>query len=59
MTSWSSIVEKMSTFFDETIHIMVECAMHLHGHWNKVVHVMNPFIFMDLKNGAKFHNYTY
>ncbi len=59
MSFRSSIMEKMSTFFDEMIHIMLECAVHLHGHWNKVVPVMNPFIFTDLNNGAKFHNCTY
>jgi len=59
MTSRLSIVEKMSTFLDETIQIMLECAMHFHGHWNKVELIMNPFIFMDFNNGATFHNYTY
>jgi hypothetical protein len=36
------MVEKMSTFLDETIHIILGCAMHLHGHWNKMVALMKP-----------------
>ncbi len=59
MTSRLSIKEKMSTFLDEMNHIMLECAMLLHGHWNKVVPVMNPFIFTNLNNGVQFCNYTY
>jgi hypothetical protein len=59
MTSQSSIIEKTSTFVDETIHIMFECVVHLHGHWNKVVPFMKPFIFTDLSNDIKFRNYTY
>jgi hypothetical protein len=38
ITSRSSIVEKMSTFPDEMIHIMHGCTVHFHGHRNKVVH---------------------
>jgi hypothetical protein len=48
--------KKTSTFFDETIHITLGCAMHLHGHWNKVVLFMKPFILVDLNNGTKFRN---
>jgi chromate transport protein ChrA len=33
-------VEKTSIFPDEEIHIMLECALHLHGHQNKVVPLM-------------------
>jgi len=58
MTSQSSIMEKMNTFPDETIHIMPKCIMHLHGHQNKMVPFMKPFILTNLNNGAKFHNYT-
>jgi hypothetical protein len=46
----------MNTLLDETIHIMVGCAVHLH--WNKNVPFMKPFILMDLSNGTKFRNYT-
>jgi hypothetical protein len=59
MTSQSSIVEKTNTFPNEMILIMFECAMHLHGHWNKMVSLMKPSIFTYPKNGAKFHKYTY
>ncbi len=51
-------VEKTSTFLDETIHIMTRCAIHLHGHWNKMMFFMKPYIFTDLSNGIKFHSYT-
>ncbi len=54
-----SIVEKMNTYSNETIHITSRCTMHLHGHHNKVVSFMKPFIFVDFNNGAKFCNYTY
>ncbi len=56
MTFRSSIVENMNTFFDETIHITLGCATHLHGHQNKVVPLMKPFIFTNISNGTKFHN---
>jgi hypothetical protein len=59
MTFWSSIVEKTGTFLDETINITLECTMHLHGHRNKVVPLMKPFILVDIKNGVKFCNHTY
>ncbi len=58
MTSQSPIMEKMSTFPYETIHIMPECVMPLHGHRNKVVPLMKPSILVDLSNVAQFHNYT-
>jgi hypothetical protein len=58
MTSWSSIVEKMGTLPNEMIHIKPECHMHLHGHWNKMVPFMKPFIHADLRIGTKFYNYT-
>ncbi len=44
MSSQSSIVKKMNTFLDETIHIMPKCNVHFHGHQNKVVPLMKPFI---------------
>jgi hypothetical protein len=53
-----SIVEKTGTFPDEMIHITPGCAMHFHGHWNKVVPFMKPSILVDLNNGIKFHSYT-
>jgi hypothetical protein len=37
---------------------MPECTMHLHGHQNKMVPVMKPFILVDLNDGIKFRNYT-
>jgi hypothetical protein len=59
MTSQLHIVEKMCTLFDETIHIMPKCTMHLHGHQNKVMPLMKPSILVDLNNGTKFHGCTY
>jgi hypothetical protein len=59
MTSRLSIMEKTSTFPNETIHITHRCIVHLHGHQNKVVPLMKPFIFMDINNGVKFRSYTY
>ncbi len=54
MTSQSSIVKKIGTIPDETIHITHECTMHFHGHWNKVVPLMKLYLFIDLNNGIKF-----
>jgi hypothetical protein len=48
----------MNTLFDETIHIMPGYAMHLHGHWNKMMPLMKPSILADLYNGTKFRNYA-
>ncbi len=42
MTFQLPIVEKTSTLSNETIHITFECAMHLHGHQNKVVLLIKP-----------------
>jgi RsiW-degrading membrane proteinase PrsW (M82 family) len=42
MTSLLFIMEKTNTLLNETIHIMPGCAMHLHGHWNKMVAFMKP-----------------
>jgi 5-methylcytosine-specific restriction endonuclease McrA len=53
------IMGKMGTLHDETIHIVPKCAMHLHGHQNKVVPLMEPFIFVDFNNGTEFYNCTY
>jgi len=52
-------MEKMNTVLDEMIHITHTCAMHVHGHRNKVVPLMKPFILVDFTNGVKFYNYTY
>ncbi len=59
MISQSSIVEKIGTLPNETIHIMPGCAMHLHCHQNKVVPLMKPSILVDFNNGNKFHSCTY
>jgi hypothetical protein len=59
MTFRSSIVKKTSTLLNKMIHITPECTMHLHGHQNKMVPLMKPFILVDLSNGTKFYNYTY
>jgi hypothetical protein len=58
MTSRSSIVKKTSTLLDEAIHIMPKCALHLHGHQNKMVALLKPFIFAGFSNGIRFHSYT-
>jgi hypothetical protein len=54
MTSWLSIMEKINTFPIEMIHIMPECIMHLHGHRNKMLPLMKPFILVDLSNGVTY-----
>ncbi len=54
-----SIVKKTSTLLDDTIHISFGCIVHLHGHWNKVMPLMNPFILANLSNDTKFYNCTY
>jgi hypothetical protein len=51
-------MEKTSTLFDETIHITLKCAVHFHGHRNKVVPFTKPSIFADFSNGTKFRNCT-
>jgi hypothetical protein len=38
----------MDTLFDETIHIMLEDIVHLHGHQNKMLPLMKPFILRFL-----------
>jgi hypothetical protein len=48
MTPQSSILEMMGTLFAETIHIMSRCAMHLHGHQNKVVPFIKPFVYLQI-----------
>jgi len=58
MTFQSSIMEKKSTFLDEMIYITFKCVVHLHGHWNKMVPFMKPFILANFSNDVKFHNYT-
>jgi hypothetical protein len=42
------------TLFHEMIHIMPGCAMHLHGHYNKMVPFMKPSIFTNFNNGLNF-----
>jgi hypothetical protein len=59
MTFRSSIVKKTDILPNEMIHIMPECVVNLHGHWNKVVPLMKPSILADLTHGTKFRNYTY
>jgi hypothetical protein len=59
MTFRSSIVEKTCTFPNETIHIMYECVVHLHGYWNKMASFMKPSILANINNGVKFHSCTY
>ncbi len=46
-------------FLDEMIHITPKCTMHLHGHRNKMVPLMEPFVIVDLSNNAKFHSCIY
>jgi len=53
------LLEKMGTFLDKIIHIALGCAMHLHGHQNKVVPLMKPSILVDFNNGIKFRSCTY
>jgi hypothetical protein len=38
---------------------MSKCVVHFHGHWNKVVPLLKPFIFVDFNNGDKFCSCTY
>jgi hypothetical protein len=54
MISRLSIVGKTSTFSNETIYITPKCIVHFHGHWNKMVLLLKPSIFVDINNGAKF-----
>jgi hypothetical protein len=56
MTYYLSM-ENTSTLSKEIIHITFRCAMHLHGHRNKMVPLMKPFILTDLNNGVKLRNY--
>jgi hypothetical protein len=58
MISWLSIVEKMGTLLDETIHIMLECVVHLHDHRNKMVPLMKLSILTDISNDIKFCSCT-
>jgi len=59
MSSQLFIMEKTNTLFDEMIHIMYGCVVHLHGHQNKMVSFMKSSILVDLSNGVKFCNCTY
>jgi hypothetical protein len=47
-------MENISTFPNEIIHITLGCVVHFHGHWNKMVPLMKPFIFVDLNNDATY-----
>jgi hypothetical protein len=58
MTYYLSM-EKISTLPNEIIHIIFGCAMHLHGHRNKMVPLMKPSILADLNYDVKLRNYTY
>jgi hypothetical protein len=58
MTSQLSIVEKTSIFFNEMIHIMFGCVVHLHCYRNKVMPLMKPSTLANFSNSAKFRNYT-
>ncbi len=44
---------------NETIHITLVCAVHLHGHQNNVMAFMKSSIFADIRNDVKFCHYTY
>jgi hypothetical protein len=48
MTFQLFIVEKMSTLFNEMIHITFRCIVHLHGHQNKMVPFIKPLYFWIL-----------
>jgi len=54
MTSWLFIMEKTNTFLDDMIHITFKNVVHLHGHWNKVVPIMEPSIFANLAMALSF-----
>ncbi len=54
MTSYLSIMEKMHTFPNETIHNTPRWIVYLHGHRNKNVPLLKPSIFVDLNNDIKF-----
>jgi len=36
-------MEKIGTFVDETIHIMLKGVVHLEGHRNKMIPLVKPF----------------
>jgi hypothetical protein len=56
MTSQLSIVEKMNTLPNETIHTTFGCTVHLHGYWNKMMPFMKPFTLAYFNNDVKFRN---
>ncbi len=58
MTSQLSIVEKMNTLFNGTIHTMFGCVVHLHGYRNRVMPLMKPSTLVNFSNSVKFRNYT-
>jgi hypothetical protein len=47
---------KMGTLPNKMVHVMPGCITHLHGHWNKMVPFMKPYILANFNNGVKFHN---
>jgi len=49
-------MEKTSTFPNEMIHITPKYVVHLHGHRNKMVPLMKPFILANFNDGVKFHS---
>jgi hypothetical protein len=51
-------MKKIGTLPNDAIHIPLGCVVHLHGHQNKVIPLMNPFIIADLSNDVKFCNCT-
>jgi hypothetical protein len=58
MTSQLFTVKKITTLPDETTHITLGFVVHFHGHQNKVVPLMKPYVLVDRSNGAKFHKCT-
>ncbi len=49
----------MNTLPDETIHITPKCVVHLHGHQNKLVPLMKPYMLVNISNGVKFCSCTF
>jgi hypothetical protein len=47
-------MQKTSTLFNETIHIMPRGVVHLHGNWNKMVPLMKPLYLRILAMALSF-----
>jgi ribulose-5-phosphate 4-epimerase/fuculose-1-phosphate aldolase len=47
-------MDKKGTLPNERIHITPKCIVHLHGHYNKVVHLMKPSILAILMMALRF-----